>query len=75
MCIKDETGGSGPQKNVNVTPGDGDVDFPAVFRILKDHGFEGKPAIVETLAGSTLEEVNREAKRAYDYLTQVLHSV
>jgi sugar phosphate isomerase/epimerase len=75
MCIKDETGGSGPGRSVSVTPSDGDVDFPAVFRILKDHGFQGKPAIVETLAGTTLEEVNREAKRAHTYLTQVLASV
>ncbi|MBI3970201.1 MAG: sugar phosphate isomerase/epimerase [Chloroflexi bacterium] len=72
MCIKDQTGGiKGP---VNITPGDGDVDFPAVFRILKEHGFEGRPALVETLAGKTLDEVNGEAKRAYDYLTQVISS-
>jgi sugar phosphate isomerase/epimerase len=70
MCVKDQTGGlRGP---VNVTPGDGDVDFPAVFAILKDHGFEGKPAIVETLGGTTLDEVNREAQRGYAYLTRVL---
>jgi sugar phosphate isomerase/epimerase len=75
MCVKDETGGSGPSRSVDVTPGDGDVDFPAVFRILKDTGFAGKPAIVETLAGKTLEEVNQQAKRAYAYLTQVLSSV
>lgn len=75
MCIKDERGGNGPQRSVNVTPGDGDVDFPAIFKILKDHGFEGRPAIVETLAGTTLDEVNREAKRAYAYLTQVLASI
>ena len=73
MCIKDQTGGlRGP---VNVTPGDGQVDFPAVFKILADHSFEGKPAIVETLAGATLAEVSHEAKRAYTYLTQVLSSV
>ncbi|HEX2036502.1 MAG TPA: sugar phosphate isomerase/epimerase family protein [Chloroflexota bacterium] len=75
MCIKDETGGSGPERSVNVTPGDGDVDFPAVFKILKDHGFEGKPAIVETLGGRTLEEVNHEARRAYAYLTEVLSRI
>jgi sugar phosphate isomerase/epimerase len=75
MCIKDETGGSGPQRSVNVTPGDGDVDFPGVFRILNDHGFAGKPAIIETLAGDTLQEVNHQAKRAYQYLTQVLASI
>ena len=75
MCVKDETGGSGPNRSVNVTPGDGDVNFPAVFRILADHGFAGKPAIVETLAGTSLDEVNREAKRGYEYLTQVLARV
>jgi sugar phosphate isomerase/epimerase len=75
MCVKDETGGSGPQRSVSVTPGDGEVDFPAVFRILNDHGFAGKPAIVETLAGTTLDEVNREARRGYDFLTQVLASI
>ena len=75
MCIKDETGSNGPDRSVNVTPGDGEVDFPAVFKILKEHGFEGKPAIIETLGGSTLEEVNQEAKRAYSYLTQALASV
>lgn len=75
MCVKDETGGNGPDRSVNVTPGDGDVDFPAVFKILKDHGFSGKPAIVETLGGTTLDEVNTEAKRAHTYLTQVLSSI
>jgi sugar phosphate isomerase/epimerase len=75
MCVKDETGGNGPDRTVNVTPGDGDVDFPAVFKILNDHDFAAKPAIVETLGGQTLEEVNQEAKRAYEYLTGVLANV
>lgn len=73
MCIKDETGGL--KGNVNVTPGDGDVDFPTVFKILKDNGFEGKPAIIECLGGKTKEEADWEAKRAHAYLTQVLESV
>ena len=75
MCIKDETGGNGPNRSVNVTPGDGDVEFPAVFRGLKEYGFAGKPAIIETLGGETLDEVNREAKRAHQYLTEVLAGV
>jgi sugar phosphate isomerase/epimerase len=75
MCVKDERGGSGSGRTVDITPGDGDVDFPAIFRILNDHGFEGKPAIVETLAGSAIADVNREAKRAYTYLTQVLAAI
>src|SRR5437773_486910 len=41
MCIKDETGGNSPQRSVDVTPGDGDVDFPAIFQILMEHGFTG----------------------------------
>jgi sugar phosphate isomerase/epimerase len=73
MCVKDETGGL--KGNVNVTPGDGDVDFLAVFKILKDHGFEGKPAIIECLGGKTKEEVDWQATRAFAYLSQVLVSV
>ena len=70
MCIKDETGGL--RGSVNVTPGDGDVDFPAVFRILRDHGYHG-PSVVETLAThDTPEAQDQEAKRAYRYLTSVL---
>lgn len=73
MCIKDETGGL--RGNVDVTPGDGDVDFPAVFRILRDHGFRG-PCLVETLAArTTIEEVDAEAKRAYQFLRSVLDAL
>ena len=75
MCVKDETGSNGPDRSVNVTPGDGDVDFSAVFKGLKAYGFAGKPAIIETLGGSTLEEVNREAQRAHRYLTGVLAAI
>jgi len=75
LVVKDQTGGNGPSRSVSVTPGDGEVDFPAIFRILNDHGFQGKPAIVETLAGTTLEEINAEAKRAHTYLTQALAAV
>lgn len=70
MCVKDETGGlRGP---VDVTPGDGDVDFGQVFRILRDHGFQG-PCVVETLArGDTADAVDAEARRAYQFLTDLL---
>ncbi|HEV7216758.1 MAG TPA: sugar phosphate isomerase/epimerase family protein [Chloroflexota bacterium] len=70
MCIKDETGGL--RGSVNVTPGDGDVDFPAVFRILRDAGFQG-PCVIETLAArDTPEAVDAEARRAHQFLTGVL---
>lgn len=70
MCIKDESGGL--RGSVNVTPGDGDVDFPLVFRILRDQGFHG-PCVIETLAArDTPEAVDAEARRAHEFLTGVL---
>ena len=85
MCIKDEVGGQGG--SVTVSPGDGDVDFPTIFRILNDHGYAG-PSIVETLGAGgsrasgdagegqdTLETVNQEAVRAHNYLRSLLGSI
>lgn len=85
MCIKDEVGGQAG--SVSVSPGDGDVDFPAIFRMLNDHGFAG-PSIVETLGAGgssasgdpgegrdTLVDVNREAVRAHNYLNTVLGAI
>ena len=70
MCVKDETGGL--RGSVDVTPGDGDVDFRAVFRILRDHGFAG-PCVVETLAKRpTPDEIDAEAKRAYAFLSEII---
>jgi sugar phosphate isomerase/epimerase len=65
MSIKDETGGV--QGSVDVTPGDGDVDFKALFTILRDHDFDG-PCMIEQLGEGTVAEVHHEAKRAREYL-------
>ncbi len=65
MSIKDETGGV--KGSVDVTPGDGDVDFKALFTILRDHDFDG-PCMIEQLGGGTIEEVHHEATRAREYL-------
>ena len=70
-CLKDETGGSGPNRAVDVTAGDGDVEFPTIIGMLKAHGFAG-PAIVETLGLGTLEEVNANASRAHGYLAGLI---
>lgn len=67
VCVKDETGGNGPDRAVDVTPGDGDVGFPEIIKALLDSGFDG-PAIVETLGAGTVEEVDANAARAYRYL-------
>ena len=69
MSIKDETGGV--KGSVDVTPGDGDVDFRALFTILRDHDFDG-PCMIEQLGGGTIEEVHHEATRARDYLLGLL---
>jgi sugar phosphate isomerase/epimerase len=65
LCVKDETGGKGG--NVMVTPGDGEVDFAAVFRLLKSAGFDG-PCVIETVSGTTPEEIDAQAKRGLAYL-------
>jgi len=69
MCIKDEVGGQ--RGDVMITPGDGDVDFYGVFAALREAGFAG-PCVVECTSGTTLEEVNTEAKRAYQFISRVL---
>lgn len=71
MCIKDETGGNGPDRAVDLTPGDGDVNFAAIIQSLRDSGFEG-PAIVETLAPGTVDEVNAHAARAHRFLSSLI---
>ncbi len=67
VCLKDETGGNGPDRAVDLVPGDGDVDFPTIIKALLDTGFDG-PAIVETLGPGSVEEVDAHAARAFRYL-------
>jgi sugar phosphate isomerase/epimerase len=72
-CVKDEVGGL--RGDVNVTPGDGDVDFPAVFRGLYERGFRG-PCVVECLAlKETVEEEDGEAQRAYAFLSRIVSAL
>lgn len=64
MCVKDFA----PPRNVNLTPGDGLVDFPALMTALREGGFTSGPLVVECLKPGTLEERLDEAKRARTYL-------
>ncbi len=68
MCIKDEVGGK--HGEVMITPGTGLVDFARIFAILEEAGFEG-PCWVECVGGSTLAEINAEAKKAYQFVNAV----
>jgi len=72
MCIKDETGGK--HGEVMFTPGTGLVDFKRIFSTLNDAGFSG-PCWVECLGGTTVEELNTEAKKAYNFITGVVNSL
>jgi sugar phosphate isomerase/epimerase len=72
MSIKDEVGGI--KGSVNVTPGDGDVDFKKLFTILKAHDFSG-PCLIEQLGGTTVAEINREAVRAREYLLRLFDAL
>ena len=60
MCIKDYQ----HPKKVDVTPGTGQVDFPAVFEKLKTGGFISGPLLIETLASGDFDATLEEAKKA-----------
>jgi len=64
MCVKDFL----PPKRVDVTPGTGKVDFPAVLAKLKQGGFTRGPLIIETLAPGDAKQTIAEAKKAKAFL-------
>ncbi len=64
MCVKDY---EHPRK-VDVTPGTGMVDFPAVMKRLIQGGFTGGALVVETLAPGDVKETIQEAIKAREFL-------
>jgi neutral ceramidase len=64
MCIKDYR----HPKNVAVTPGSGQVDFPAVMARLQEGGFRGGPLVVECLQGGSLEQLQHQARQTREFL-------
>ena len=67
MCIKDYK----HPKKVDLTPGMGMVDFPAVMARLKQGGFTGGPLIVECLEPGDLEQTLAEAKKVRLFLEEL----
>jgi len=67
MCIKDYK----HPKQVMITPGTGQVDFPAVLARLKQGGFTGGPLVVECLARGDLPTMLAEAKKARTLLEKL----
>jgi sugar phosphate isomerase/epimerase len=67
MCIKDYK----HPKNVSVTPGTGQVDFPAVFARLKKGGFTHGPLIIECLDPGDAERTIIQAKKTRLFLEEL----
>jgi len=64
MCVKDYK----HPKDVSVTPGTGQVDFPAVLARLKKGGFTHGPLIVECLDEGDSEQILAQARKARTFL-------
>jgi sugar phosphate isomerase/epimerase len=71
MCVKDYK----HPKNVLVTPGTGQVDFPAVFACLKKSGFTSGPLVVECLQPGEPKQLLEEAKKARQFLEELTQQV
>ena len=67
MCIKDYK----HPKKVDLTPGTGMVNFPAVMARLKQGGFTGGPLVVECLEPGDLEQTITEAKKVRLFLEEL----
>jgi sugar phosphate isomerase/epimerase len=67
MCIKDYK----HPKKVDITPGTGMVDFPAVMKRLKQGGFTHGPLVVECLEPGDKEHTLAEAKKTRRFLEEL----
>ena len=68
MCVKDFR----MPKDVNVTPGTGLVDFPGLFKRLKQGGFRGGSLIIECLDNVDGSQLISEAIRAKKMLEDLV---
>ena len=68
MCIKDYR----HPKNVAITPGTGQVDFPKVMARLKKGGFKGGALVIECLEPGDLKKTLGEAKKARQFVEQLV---
>jgi len=68
MCIKDYR----HPRNVMMTPGTGQVDFPALLARLRKGGFTSGPLVIETLARGDLAKTLAEAKKARKFVEELV---
>jgi len=72
MCVKDYE----PDKSVNVTPGNGLVDFKKVLASLRKGGFTQGPLILETVApAKTPTQATAEAKKALAFMKEFVRAI
>jgi sugar phosphate isomerase/epimerase len=71
LIAKDYRPKPSEKPDVFVTPGDGEINFKEIFKILKKNNFSG-PCLIECVSGSTLDEINNQAKRAFTYLSSLI---
>ena len=64
-CVRDYRA----PKDVMVTPGTGQVDFPKVFAHLRLGGFTRGPLIVNGLAPGDAAQLTAEARKARQFVT------
>ena len=62
-----------PQR-VDVTPGDGEVNFPAVMARLKQGGFTAGPLVIECLSPGDLATLVAEAKKARRFVEDLIRT-
>jgi sugar phosphate isomerase/epimerase len=67
MCVKDYK----HPKEVMITPGTGQVDFPAVLARLREGGFTSGALVIECLARGDLPVLLAEAKKARAFLEKL----
>ena len=67
-CVKDYR----HPKQVDLTPGAGQVNFPAVFARLKQGGFTGGPLLVETLTLGEPPQLLAETRKARQFLETMI---
>ncbi|MGQ9555375.1 MAG: sugar phosphate isomerase/epimerase family protein [Anaerolineae bacterium] len=72
MCVKDCIIGADGKPTVDVTPGEGQVDFRGVFRTLWEGGFRSGSCIIETLGPKEPQAITEAGKRAFQYIREVM---
>lgn len=72
VCVKDFL----PPKNVDVTPGTGQVDFSTILKTLKAGGWNSGDLLIETLTPSaSAEELRKQAVQARVFLEKLLPTI